>query len=329
MSDAYRQTIEEATELGFRLPPPLEPWAKSIGDALQTACDAASAKGLKLDSLRLIDVVLDMRAAALEWQRELGERESGVSDTSHGNVAGKAVTWISRSGNEVPCAIVILSARLVPALLDGSRIALTVLIHELAHVHEGVMALNAGHRTPPPFSGDIPALRKCIAAMIWEEYFAERFAASWSADDDFDVASWMPLVREKHDRIKALRSEWARNARLTGVLEQSSDPDRRCQSSARACPRSVCQQAPALQADFIEAMSFAPRWQKVARAIVGILDEMYARSDATSAAGANLGPLVADRWDRAPRAVEEKAGPSAASRLRRATTHGIASALSR
>src|SRR6266568_1046796 len=294
---ADRQAIEAAADLKVSLPASLEPWAGLITDALQGVCKGASANGLKLDSLRLIAVVIDMRAAALEWQRELGEPESGVSDTPHGVVAGKTITWMRRPGDPVPCAVVIFNAELLPALLDRSGPALVALIHELAHVHEQAMALNAGHGAPPGYTRDIPALRRCIASLIWEEYFAERFAASWIAEDDFDVANWTLLVQEKHEHINALRSEFYRTRDVQvfwdTAVTQIADAG---QAIGRALGRFASR--PELQAQFVEGLSIGPRWQRLARAMVGILDELYAGAlDASPAAGVKLAPLMADLWE--------------------------------
>jgi hypothetical protein len=256
----------------------------------------SDAKGLALGALRLIGVVVDMRAGVLEWQQALGHVESGVTDTLHGLVGGKTFTWMSRSDGSSACAVVLINAQLLPDLVAHSPWAVAALVHELAHVHEGCLLRSPDPR-PNCYSGDIPGIRHTFAAMVWEEYFAERFAASWLGEDDLDPHSCLLLSQEKHERVQELRSNLYDGRNVAQFWNSAvTHLGYAAQGIGRALGRFA--NKPEAFDKWMAGLSFGLGWRGFALDAAGILNRLYLNAlDRLSPDTSGLATLIPRLWE--------------------------------
>lgn len=262
-----RAAVEAMPEghLEVTVPESLAVVAGEIEQLLTEWTTEAAKAGLRIDGLRLVTLTEDIASLTRWWQRELEEPESGVTPMSAGIVAGRTLTW-RRSSDGMSLAVVLLAATVPASMLARN------LLHELVHVHEA--ALRSAHgraETPLPMRGDIPGIKRWISERVLSEYLAESLTARVFRPEASEPQQWSAVVRERHDRTRALTSGWSENkdSFWGELVTEVSD-------SAVTIGRVLGRLAhePALGQEFIESLAFAPAWRKFALATAGALAEL-------------------------------------------------------
>lgn len=154
--------------------------------------DADAGGRLLLAHLRLILFAADLRSAVFHWQRQLGLPED-LTHTEEGVSVGKTLMW----GDGQPgstFAVVLLDLDIGRGLVSGKPLARSIVAHELAHVHLGLLLRYLlGPDVKDAVEGtDWPLLRRQLAVNCFDEFHAEYVASDYI--DDAGVQSSVDLL---------------------------------------------------------------------------------------------------------------------------------------
>ncbi len=198
-----------------------EDLARRLADNIAGIIRLASTFDFPLDMRRLDRVIItdDLRAEFTSLSSETG-RNIGYTDEDYALCVAKVLS--ARQGDDVTMTLVInanIAARLLSDKQEDIKFALHLLHHELAHVHDNNMQVDAfpDEWMKKQLAG-VAARTFPLAEVLWSEYFATR-TTSWSASAE-DVARHIGLFRDALERTKRLVDEAIVGYRLHSDLDR-------------------------------------------------------------------------------------------------------------
>lgn len=138
---------------------------------------------------RLFVATSDIFQEISRWQQELDLVEA-ITNDEEAETVGKSFVW-GDGKSDSTYGIVIINERLAAQIVDDgnlSKLAKSLVIHELAHIHDYYVRL--GHFGPesPPTANNWVSIKQSIAMCLWGEFFAEKIASIHQSEKEFKVS---------------------------------------------------------------------------------------------------------------------------------------------